>query len=89
MVWLMTRSAKAINSRIRKILHSFARKAYVGYTATPFANIFIDRRKATKEEGPDLFPQSFIINISLPPTMWDQLAFLAFALLMAVQVDCP
>lgn len=57
---------KAINSRIRKILHSFARKAYVGYTATPFANIFIDRRKATKEEGPDLFPQSFIINISAP-----------------------
>lgn len=57
---------KAINSRIRKILHSFARKAYVGYTATPFANIFIDRRKATKDEGPDLFPQSFIVNISAP-----------------------
>ncbi|CAI8752719.1 Z1 domain-containing protein [Pseudomonas sp. IT-P258] len=57
---------KAINSRIRKILHSFSRKAYVGYTATPFANIFIDRRKATKEEGADLFPQSFIINISAP-----------------------
>lgn len=57
---------KAINSRIRKILHSFARKAYVGYTATPFANIFIDRRKATKDEGPDLFPQSFIINIAAP-----------------------
>jgi hypothetical protein len=57
---------KAINSRIRKILHCFARKAYVGYTATPFANIFIDRRKATKSEGPDLFPQSFIVNISAP-----------------------
>ncbi|MBS0176888.1 MAG: Z1 domain-containing protein [Nitrospira sp.] len=57
---------KAINSRIRKILHSFDRKAYVGYTATPFANIFIHRRNATKEEGPDLFPQSFIINISAP-----------------------
>jgi len=57
---------KAINSRIRKILHSFSRKAYVGYTATPFANIFIDRRKATKDEGPDLFPQSFVINISAP-----------------------
>lgn len=57
---------KAINSRIRKILHSFNRKAYVGYTATPFANIFIHRSNATKEEGPDLFPQSFIINISAP-----------------------
>ena len=56
----------AINSRIRKILHAFSRKAYVGYTATPFANIFIHRRAATREEGPDLFPQSFIINLSAP-----------------------
>lgn len=57
---------KAINSRIRKILHSFAKKAYVGYTATPFANIFIHRRNSTKDEGPDLFPQSFIINLAAP-----------------------
>lgn len=57
---------KAINSRIRKILHSFAKKAYVGYTATPFANIFIHRRGATVEEGPDLFPQSFIVNLAAP-----------------------
>jgi len=57
---------KAINSRIRKILNSFAKSAYVGYTATPFANIFIHRRNATPEEGPDLFPQSFIINLAAP-----------------------
>ncbi|MEI6351375.1 MAG: Z1 domain-containing protein [Verrucomicrobiota bacterium] len=57
---------KAINSRIRKILHSFAKSAYVGYTATPFANIFIHRRNATTDEGPDLFPQSFIINLAAP-----------------------
>jgi hypothetical protein len=57
---------KAINSRIRKILHAFAKKAYVGYTATPFANIFIHRRNATSEEGPDLFPQSFIVNLAAP-----------------------
>lgn len=57
---------KAINSRIRKLLHSFAKSAYVGYTATPFANIFIHRRNATAEEGPDLFPQSFIINLAAP-----------------------
>jgi hypothetical protein len=57
---------KAINSRIRKILHAFAKKAYVGYTATPFANIFIHRRGATSEEGPDLFPQSFIVNLAAP-----------------------
>jgi hypothetical protein len=57
---------KAINSRIRKILNSFAKSAYVGYTATPFANIFIHRRNATPDEGPDLFPQSFIINLAAP-----------------------
>lgn len=57
---------KAINSRIRKILHAFAKSTYVGYTATPFANIFIHRRNATSEEGPDLFPQSFIINLAAP-----------------------
>lgn len=54
----------AINSRIRKILHSFSRAAYVGYTATPFANIFIHEKGATREEGPDLFPSAFVINLA-------------------------
>ena len=31
-----------INSQIRKILNLFSQASYVGYTATPFANIFID-----------------------------------------------
>ena len=57
---------KAINSLIRKILHSFSKSAYVGYTATPFANIFIHRRNETIDEGPDLFPQSFIISLAAP-----------------------
>lgn len=56
----------AINSLIRKILYSFQRKAYVGYTATPFANIFIHERGATPEEGEDLFPSAFIINLAAP-----------------------
>lgn len=57
---------KAINRLIRTILHSFAKKAYVGYTATPFANIFIHRRGETAEEGPDLFPRAFIRNLAAP-----------------------
>jgi hypothetical protein len=57
---------KAINSLIRQILHSFSMKAYVGYTATPFANIFIHRKGSTRLEGPDLFPQSFIVNLAAP-----------------------
>jgi hypothetical protein len=57
---------KAINRLVRRILFSFSRSAYVGYTATPFANIFIHERGRTKEEGPDLFPASFIINLGAP-----------------------
>jgi hypothetical protein len=57
---------KAINSLIRKILNAFDKSAYVGYTATPFANIFIHRKGDTVEEGPDLFPQSFIVNLAAP-----------------------
>lgn len=57
---------KTINRLIRSILHSFTRKAYVGYTATPFANIFIHEQGETREHGPDLFPSSFIVNLSAP-----------------------
>lgn len=56
----------AINRRIRKILHAFTHSAYVGYTATPFANIFIHERGETLDEGPDLFPSAFIVNLSAP-----------------------
>lgn len=56
----------AINRLIRQILHSFSRKAYVGYTATPFANIFIHEQGVTEKEGPDLFPAAFITNLSAP-----------------------
>ncbi|MBR4607137.1 MAG: Z1 domain-containing protein [Lachnospiraceae bacterium] len=61
-------SPTAINSLIRKILHTFTKVAYVAYTATPFANIFIHQHKKTKSEGPDLFPSSFILNLSAPST---------------------
>jgi hypothetical protein len=56
----------AINGLIRKILHAFQRKAYVGYTATPFANIFIHERGETPDAGPDLFPAAFIHNLGAP-----------------------
>lgn len=54
------------NSLIRKLMYAFGKSAYVGYTATPFANIFIHERNKTNEEGEDLFPRSFIINIRPP-----------------------
>ena len=57
---------KTINRLIRSILHHFSRKAYVGYTATPFANIFIHDRGETERHGPDLFPAAFITNLAAP-----------------------
>ncbi|MFW9257658.1 Z1 domain-containing protein [Nostoc sp. CALU 546] len=55
-----------INALIRKLLHSFEQSAYVGYTATPFANIFIHPQVTNANYGDDLFPQSFIINLPTP-----------------------
>lgn len=57
---------KTINRLIRSVLHHFSREAYVGYTATPFANIFIHERGETQEHGPDLFPAGFITNLAAP-----------------------
>ncbi len=53
------------NRNIRILLRSFENVAYVGYTATPFANIYIHEKGSTRELGDDLFPRSFIVNI--PP----------------------
>jgi len=55
-----------INKLIRRLLSAFDQKAYVGYTATPFANIFIHEQAETAEEGPDLFPGSFILSLPAP-----------------------
>lgn len=58
--------ATAINKLIRQLLHSFEKNAYVGYTATPFANIFIDPQVKSNEYGEDLFPRHFIVNLPSP-----------------------
>ena len=57
----------AINGKIRELLHHFEKSAYVGYTATPFANIFIYPEGETNTHGEDLFPRDFIINLPAPP----------------------
>lgn len=53
-------SPTVINGRIRSILSLFHKSAYVGYTATPFANIFIPM------DDDNLFPRDFIINVPAP-----------------------
>ncbi|MBE2284612.1 MAG: Z1 domain-containing protein [Prosthecobacter sp.] len=52
-----------INRLIRLILNRFEQSSYVGYTATPFANIFINPEAERDEEGKDLFPRDFIVNV--------------------------
>jgi hypothetical protein len=57
----------AINGIIRQILSRFPRSAYIGYTATPFANIFIDPETTEEMTTDDLFPGHFIKALD-PPT---------------------
>ncbi|MGC4100188.1 Z1 domain-containing protein [Ferruginibacter sp.] len=66
-----------INGSIRATLALFEQSAFIGYTATPFANVFISDYNETKGSeiiidkkkfrlGEDLFPRDFIINIPPP-----------------------
>jgi hypothetical protein len=56
-----------INGQLRDLLKLFSRNCYVGYTATPFANIFIDPDTDDEMRGQDLFPRDFIVSLE-PPT---------------------
>jgi hypothetical protein len=55
-----------INGQIRELLSIFHRSCYVGYTATPFANIFIDPETDDEALKQDLFPRHFIIGLDAP-----------------------
>lgn len=58
--------ATTINKQIRQILNMFYKVSYVGFTATPFANIFIDPDAEHEEYKDDLFPDDFIISLETP-----------------------
>lgn len=71
-----------INRKMRAIIGLFTRRAYVGYTATPYANIFMSPDPDDNHEyiddvfrgttyryrlnREDLFPKNFIINLNAP-----------------------
>ncbi|CAM4047687.1 endonuclease [Bacillus luti] len=55
-----------INEKIRMLLQKFKRSAYVAYTATPYANIFIDHMANNDGMGRDLFPSDFIYALDAP-----------------------
>lgn len=55
-----------INGLIRGLLNKFMKKAYVAYTATPFANVFIPHDNCDSVHGNDLYPRDFIIPLPRP-----------------------
>ena len=55
-----------INGQIRDLLKIFHRSSYVGYTATPFANIFINPDTDHEMFSEDLFPRDFIVGLDPP-----------------------
>ena len=57
----------AINACIRELLSMFPAVSYVGYTATPFANVLISPYLGNAEEPDDLYPRDFITALPKPP----------------------
>jgi hypothetical protein len=67
---------KTINRLIRTLLNVFNQNTFIGYTATPYANLFIPQdynegletsvKNKKYKIGEDLFPRDFIINIKAP-----------------------
>ncbi len=55
-----TVATKTINPLILDIMNRLPKAAYIGYTATPFANLLIDPAAA------DLYPQDFIVSLPKP-----------------------
>lgn len=56
----------AINKAIRKLLNKFSKSNYIGFTATPYANIFIDPETDDDMLDEDLFPKDFIYCLPSP-----------------------
>jgi hypothetical protein len=55
------RERTATNRAIVDLLKQLPRSQYIGYTATPFANVFID-----PSDAEDLFPKDFIVSLPRP-----------------------
>jgi Z1 domain len=55
------RRRSTINQRVTDLLQILPRAQYVGYTATPFANVFVD-----PEDAQNIFPKDFIISLPRP-----------------------
>ncbi|CCH34620.1 Z1 domain-containing protein [Actinosynnema sp. NPDC047251] len=55
------RERTAINKHLANLLGLLPRAQYIGYTATPFANVFVDPTDAE-----DIFPKDYLISLERP-----------------------
>jgi hypothetical protein len=63
----------ATNTAIKGLLKTFTRKTYIGYTATPFANVFIPQYVGNDEKfDDDLFPRDFMASMPIPDSYCGQ-----------------
>ena len=60
------KSPTAINAKIRELLKLTTRSSYMAFTATPFANVFIDHNSYDEALKDDLFPHHYIFALSSP-----------------------
>lgn len=56
------RERTAVNAQITELLGNCPRSQYVGYTATPFANVFVD-----PSDPVDLYPRHYVLMLNEPP----------------------
>lgn len=79
----------ATNSSIRTLLQMFDRSFYIAYTATPYANIFIDKDTKSDKLDEDLFPKDFIIKLkaSKAYTGYDKYFKTAYKDHLVVRID--
>lgn len=59
-------SPTIINQKIRELLSLTSRSSYMAFTATPFANVFIDHNSFSDALKDDLFPHHYIFSLSSP-----------------------
>ena len=59
-------SPTVINQKIRELLALTTRSSYMAFTATPFANVFIDHTTDDETLQDDLFPHHYIFALSSP-----------------------
>lgn len=55
-----------INQKIRELLALTTRSSYMAFTATPFANVFIDHTTFSEALKDDLFPHHYILTLKSP-----------------------